>query len=232
MPKEFFDYEGLSAEVREKVQNAAEALEQRGANVKEVSLPYNEFAIAAYYIIAPAEASSNLARFDGIRYGRREVAEAAGRLLETYRLSRGKNFGEEVKRRIILGTYVLSSGYYDAYYLRAQKARTKLREDFARVFEECDVLLTPTTPSGAFRMKQVTEPLQMYRSDIFTISANLAGIPGISVPCGFTETEGLPVGAQFLAPHFAEKEMLRVAAAYEQASPAAGCYPDVTETDG
>ena len=182
----------------------------------EISLPHTDYAVATYYIIATAEASTNLARFDGIRYGARVDGADP---LELYSRTRGAGFGPEVKRRIILGTYVLSSGYYDAYYLRAQKVRTLIRRDFTEAFSRVDAILTPTSPTPAFRLgEKVNDPLQMYLTDIFTISANLAGICGISLPCGFTQA-GLPVGLQILGKPSGEATVLRIAHAFEQATP-------------
>jgi aspartyl-tRNA(Asn)/glutamyl-tRNA(Gln) amidotransferase subunit A len=194
---------------------------QLGAEVVEVSLPHSDYAAATYYIIAPAEASANLARFDGIRYGARVNGKDPA---ELYAKTRGAGFGAEVKRRIILGTYVLSSGYYDAYYLRAQKVRTLIRQDFLNAFETVDAILTPTTPTAAFKVGEKSDdPLQMYLSDIFTISCNLAGICGISVPSGFTQATAsaprLPIGLQLLGRPFGEETMFRLAHAYEQSTP-------------
>lgn len=216
MPKEYFEVEGLSADVRDAVLHAAARFRDMGANVIEVSLPHTDYAIAAYYIIATAEASANLARFDGIRYGYRDADGEAEDLLETYTQSRAKGFGQEVKRRIILGTYVLSSGYYDAYYLKAQKVRTLIRNDFTEAFAHADIILAPTAPTPAFKKGAMSTPLEMYLSDIYTISVNLAGIPGISVPCGLS-SEGLPVGVQLLARAGNETGMLQAAFALEQA---------------
>ena len=207
---------GLDPEVGAIVQKAIEQLQKLGAEIVEVSLPHTEYAAATYYIIAPAEASANLARFDGIRYGTRvEGADP----IELYSKTRGAGFGAEVKRRIILGTYVLSSGYYDAYYLRAQKVRTLIRNDFIKAFEKVDAIVTPTTPTAAFKAGEKSgDPLQMYLSDIFTISCNLAGICGISIPCGFTAKPKLPVGLQFLGKPFGESTILKLAHAYEQST--------------
>jgi aspartyl-tRNA(Asn)/glutamyl-tRNA(Gln) amidotransferase subunit A len=214
LPKEYF-IEGLNEEVRQRVMTAVEQCEKLGAEIVEVSLPHTEYAIATYYIIATAEASANLARYDGVRYGFR--AEGGADPIDMYGRTRARGFGSEVKRRIILGTYVLSSGYYDAYYLSAQKVRTLIRRDFEKCFEACDVLATPTTPTAAYRIGEKTDdPLEMYMSDIFTATANLAGICGISVPCGRTAA-GLPVGLQLLGPAFKEERILRVGYAYEQA---------------
>ncbi len=226
MPTEYFDVEGLSDDVRQAVTAAAAQFRELGADVVDVSLPHTKYAVASYYIIAAAEASANLARFDGIRYGQRnEDGEALG-LFETYTHSRACGFGQEVKRRIILGTYVLSSGYYDAYYLRAQKVRTLIRQDFDAAFADCDLILSPAAPTAAWRKGEITDPLQMYLADIYTISANLAGIAGLTVPCGKT-TDGLPVGAQLLGPAMGERVLLQAAHAFEQTNPALGPYPEL-----
>jgi aspartyl-tRNA(Asn)/glutamyl-tRNA(Gln) amidotransferase subunit A len=207
---------GLDAEVNESVQAAVKHLEQLGAEVVEISLPHSEYAIATYYIVANAEASANLARFDGIRYGLRVPGDDP---IELYGNTRGAGFGPEVKRRIILGTYVLSSGYYDAYYVRAQKVRTLIRQDFLKAFEKVDAIVTPTTPTAAFKIGEKSEdPLQMYLSDIFTISCNLAGICGLSLPCGFTKNPKLPIGLQLLGKPFGEETILKIAYAYEQST--------------
>lgn len=211
---------GLDPEVKNAIDATVIKLQELGAEVVEVSLPHTEFAVATYYIIATAEASANLARFDGIRYGARVTGRDP---IELYSRTRGAGFGSEVKRRIILGTYVLSSGYYDAYYLRAQKVRTLIRNDFLNAFKSVDAILTPTSPTAAFKLGEKSEdPLQMYLTDIFTISCNLAGICGVSVPCGFTSpTEGrprLPIGLQLLGKPFGEEAVLRVAHAFEQAT--------------
>ena len=207
---------GLDAEVKQAVEAAVKQLEKLGAEMVEVSLPHTDYAIATYYIIATAEASANLARFDGIRYGLR-VAGADP--IELYSKTRGAGFGAEVKRRILLGTYVLSSGYYDAYYLRAQKVRTLIRNDFLKAFEQVDAILTPTSPSAAFKIgEKADDPLQMYLMDIFTISCNLAGLCGISVPCGFTKSPKLPIGLQLLGKPFDEETILRIAHAFEQST--------------
>lgn len=216
LPREY-RIPGLHPEVRAAVDAAVHQLQALGAEPVEVSLPHTPFALAAYYIIAPAEASANLARFDGVRYGLR-VAGADP--TEMYLRTRGAGFGPEVKRRILLGTYVLSRGYYDAYYLRAQKVRTLIRRDFLRAFEQVDVLVTPTTPGPAFKLgEKVSDPLQMYLEDIFTLSCNLAGLCGISLPCGFTREPRLPLGLQLLGPPLGEATLLRIAHAYEQATP-------------
>lgn len=208
---------GLDPEIRDAVVAAVRQLEQLGAEVIEISLPHTEYAIATYYIIATAEASANLARFDGVRYGSRvEGADP----IQMYGRTRGAGFGAEVKRRIILGTYVLSSGYYDAYYLRAQKVRTLIRQDFLRAFDQVDVIATPATPTVAFPIgAKAGDPLQMYLSDIYTISCNLTGMCGLSVPCGFTREPRLPIGLQLLGRPFGEEVILRTAHAYEQSTP-------------
>jgi aspartyl-tRNA(Asn)/glutamyl-tRNA(Gln) amidotransferase subunit A len=217
VPKEYF-VDGMDPQVEARVREAIEVYRGLGAEIVEVSLPHTKYAVADYYIIATAEASANLARFDGVRYGKR--ADSPRDLADHYGRTRGEGFGKEVKRRIILGTYVLSSGYYDAYYLRAQKVRTLIRRDFVEAFEKVDGLLSPTSPVPAFKIgERMSDPLQMYLSDIFTIAANLAGICGISIPCGDTETDGkkLPVGLQIMAPAFEEARLLRIARAYEAA---------------
>jgi aspartyl-tRNA(Asn)/glutamyl-tRNA(Gln) amidotransferase subunit A len=215
LPKEYM-VGGIDPEVKNAIDEAVQQLQRLGAEVIEISLPHTEFAVATYYIVATAEASANLARFDGIRYGAR--VEAADPI-QLYSKTRGAGFGAEVKRRIILGTYVLSSGYYDAYYLRAQKVRTLIRQDFLKAFETVDAIITPTTPSAAFKLGEKSDdPLKMYLSDIFTISANLAGICGISVPCGFAREPKLPIGLQILGKPFGEETILRVAHAYEQST--------------
>jgi aspartyl-tRNA(Asn)/glutamyl-tRNA(Gln) amidotransferase subunit A len=215
VPKEYM-VGGLDPEVKHAVDAAIKQFEHLGAEIVEISLSHTDYAIATYYIIATAEASANLARFDGIRYGARiDGADP----IELYGRTRGAGFGAEVKRRIILGTYVLSSGYYDAYYLRAQKVRTLIRNDFLQAFEKVDAILTPTSPIAACRIgEKADDPLQMYLMDIFTISANLSGICGISVPCGFTQSPKLPIGLQLLGKPFGEETILKVAYAYEQST--------------
>lgn len=209
--------EGLDLEVREAIENAIKAYSDLGAEIVDIDLPHANYAIAVYYIIATAEASSNLARYDGVRYGFR--AEEAPALRDMYRKTRDEGFGPEVKRRIMLGTYVLSAGYYDAYYLKAQKVRTLLQQDFANAFQKCDAILTPTAPTPAFRFgEKVDDPLAMYLNDIYTVTANLAGVPGISIPCGLS-SEGLPIGLQLLGPHWSEENLLRLAHGYETAHP-------------
>jgi aspartyl-tRNA(Asn)/glutamyl-tRNA(Gln) amidotransferase subunit A len=208
---------GLDAEVKQAMDAAVREFEKLGAEVLEVSLPHTDYAVATYYIVATAEASANLARFDGIRYGLRVPGADP---IELYSKTRGAGFGIEVKRRIILGTYVLSSGYYDAYYLRAQKVRTLIRQDFLKSFEKVDAIIAPSSPTPAFKIgEKADDPLQMYLMDIFTISANLAGICGICVPCGFTNSQPkLPIGLQVLGKPFGEETVLKVAHAYEQAT--------------
>jgi len=209
--------EGLDDEVRDAIEKAIDAYKGLGAEIVEVDLPHAKYAIAVYYIIATAEASSNLARYDGVRYGFR--AEDAPGLRDMYRKTRDEGFGPEVKRRIMLGTYVLSAGYYDAYYLKAQKVRTLLRQDFMKAFEKCDAILTPTTPTPAFKFgEKVDDPLAMYLNDIYTVTANLAGVPGISVPCGLS-SERLPIGMQLLGPFWGEGTLLRLAHQYQSAQP-------------
>ena len=213
LPKEFFG-EGMDEEVRMAVEKTIEFYKSQGHRIVDVSLPTTDLAVPVYYVIATAEASSNLARYDGIRYTSR--SDRAENAIDVYAKSRGEGFGEEVKRRCILGAYGLSSGYYDAYYLRAQKTRTLIREDFTRVFQEVDVILTPTAPTPAFRFgEKSNDPISMYLSDIYTISTNLAGLPALSVPCGFTES-GLPVGMQLIGRAFEESSLLSIAHAYDR----------------
>lgn len=215
MPKEYFVH-GTDQEVSQAVHSAIKQMGKMGVEVVEISLPHTDYAVATYYIVAAAEASANLARFDGIRYGLRVEGKTP---LDLYAKTRGAGFGAEVKRRIILGTYVLSSGYHDAYYLRAQKVRTLIRQDFLKAFEKVDVIVTPTTPTTAFRIGEKSDdPLQMYLSDIFTLSCNLAGICGLSLPCGFSAQPKLPIGLQLLAKPFGEATLLRVAEAFEHAT--------------
>ena len=212
LPAEYFDERGVDPGVLALVRQAVSVLEKSGAKLREVSLPHTSFAIASYYLIATAEASSNLARYDGVRYGHRSAAQG---LTDMYERSRSEGFGSEVKRRILLGTYVLSAGYYDAYYRKAQQVRTLLRRDFEAAFEVCDVIATPTSPEVAFRLgEKSADPLRMYMSDIYTVSANLAGIPGISLPCG--RAGGMPVGLQLLGRALDEATLLRVADAYQR----------------
>jgi aspartyl-tRNA(Asn)/glutamyl-tRNA(Gln) amidotransferase subunit A len=213
VPKEYFPEKGLDSEVRGIIENAKDVLRGLGARTLDISLPHTEYAVSAYYIIAPAEASSNLARFDGDQYGLREEAKS---MIDMYIKTRTKGFGDEAKRRILLGTYSLSSGYYEAYYLKAMQVRTLIKNDFSDAFKKCDCILTPTSPTPAFKIgERIDDPLSMYLSDIFTIPANLAGLPGISVPAGFTK-KGLPVGLQLIAGAFQEETLFRAAHAFEQ----------------
>ncbi|MGH7427831.1 MAG: Asp-tRNA(Asn)/Glu-tRNA(Gln) amidotransferase subunit GatA [Candidatus Methylomirabilaceae bacterium] len=215
IPDEFF-IEGMDPEVEAAIWTAIQALEELGGNREKVPLPHTPYAVATYYLVATAEASSNLARYDGVKYGYRTPKPSD--LLELYQQTRRDGFGAEVKRRIMLGTYALSAGYYDAYYLKAQKVRTLIRQDFAKAFERCEVIATPTAPTAAFKFGEKTEdPLQMYLSDIFTISVNLAGLPAISIPCGYTKA-GLPIGLQLIGKPFDEATILTVAHAFEQAT--------------
>ncbi len=212
VPREYF-VEGMQSEVEEGVRAALKHYESMGATTIEVSLPHTDYAIAAYYLIATAEASANLERYDGIRYGLRVEADS---LVELYRRSRGRGFGAEVKRRIMLGTFALSTGYYDAYYLKAQKVRTLIKRDFEQAFERCDLIVTPTAPTTAFKLgEKMSDPLQMYLSDIFTISVNLAGLPGMALPCGY-DRQGMPIGLQLIGPAFGEEVVLRAGDAYER----------------
>lgn len=212
LPKEYFD-DRIDDDIKNKVYEAVKILEGLGAVVEEVSLPHSEYALAAYYIIAPCEASSNLARFDGIRYGYR--AESYASLEDLYIKSRSEGFGEEVKRRIMLGTYALSSGYYDAYYKKAQKVRTLIKEDFDKVFEKYDVIISPTTPTLPFKIgEKKDDPISMYLSDILTVSVNIAGVASMSMPCGLID--GMPVGMQIIGDRFSEDKILRVGYTYEK----------------
>ncbi len=213
IPDEYF-IEGMDPEVEKAIQEAIDFFRKWGAKIQKISLPHTEYAVAIYYIIATAEASSNLARYDGVKYGLR--SKGYRDLMEMYTQSRAKGFGEEVKRRIILGTYVLSAGYYEAYYRKASQVRTLMRKDFEEAFQKVDVVLAPTAPTPAFQIGEKTEdPLQMYLSDIHTIPVNLAGIPAISIPCGFS-SQGLPIGLQIMGKHFEEGMLLRVAYTFEQ----------------
>ena len=215
MPREYFN-DALEPEVARAVREAVEVYRGLGARVEEVSLPHSQVALATYYLVATAEASSNLARYDGVHYGHRSAAHKG--LVDMYARSRGEGFGAEVKRRVMLGTYALSSGYKDAYYLKALKVRRQIREDFDRAFARCDVVVGPTTPTPAFKLgERSDDPLRMYLADVYTVPCNLAGIAGVSVPCGFT-SGGLPVGLQLLGPPFEEEKLLRVARMYEQAT--------------
>lgn len=214
VPKEYLG-EGVSEEVKKSVHDALKVLEGQGATWEEVSLPHSKYALATYYLLSSSEASANLARFDGVRYGYR--SDNAKNLIELYKQSRSEGFGDEVKRRIMLGTFALSSGYYDAYYKKAQQVRTLIKKDFEDVFEKYDVIVGPTTPTTAFKVGEKTDdPMTMYANDILTIPVNLAGVPGISVPCGFSN--GLPLGLQIIGKHFDESTIYRVAHAFEQAT--------------
>ncbi|GAE28176.1 aspartyl-tRNA(Asn) amidotransferase subunit A [Halalkalibacter wakoensis JCM 9140] len=214
VPKEYLG-EGVQEEVKQSVLDALKVLEGQGATWEEVSLPHSKYALATYYLISSSEASANLSRFDGVRYGYR--TDNAENLIEMYKQTRAEGFGNEVKRRIMLGTFALSSGYYDAYYKKAQQVRTLIKQDFEKVFENYDVIIGPTTPTPAFKIGENTkDPLTMYANDILTIPVNLAGVPGISVPCGFKD--GLPLGLQIIGKHFDESTVLRVAHAFEQAT--------------
>ena len=217
LPKEYFEVEGVAPGVRKITAQSIEVLKSLGAEFVDISLPHTKYSMACYYIIAPAEASANLARFDGIRYGYR--SPNATDILSTYQDSRGEGFGPEVIRRIMLGTYVLSSGYYDAYYVRAQKVRTLIRRDFTEAFEKCDVIFTPVTPATAFQFGEKSDPMQMYLSDVFTTALNLAGNCGISVPAGLDPDTRMPCGIQLIAPSLAEDRLFRTARAFETARP-------------
>jgi aspartyl-tRNA(Asn)/glutamyl-tRNA(Gln) amidotransferase subunit A len=212
VPAEYF-IDGMDPEVERAVREAITTLEKLGARTEPVSLPHTEYGLAAYYVIAPAEASSNLARYDGVKYGLR--VSGARDLIDMYSKTRAAGFGNEVKRRVMLGTYVLSAGYYDAYYGQAQKVRTLVRRDFEQAFARVDLIVAPTTPGVAFKMGEKEDPLQMYLNDIFTIPVNLAGLPGVSIPGGFTQT-GLPIGLQLIGRAFDEATLLRAAHAYQQ----------------
>ena len=215
LPQEYF-IDGVDAEVKQAVDAAVAQYRELGAEIVDISLPHTKYALACYYVVATAEASSNLARYDGVRYGAR--VDEGGGLIEMYNRTRAAGFGAEVKRRIMLGTYALSSGYYDAYYLKAQKVRALIRQDFTAAFEQVDCILTPVAPTAAFKLGDKTaDPLQMYLSDIFTLSANLAGICGLSMPCGINQ-QGLPIGVQLLGRAFGEAELLQTAYAFEQAT--------------
>ncbi|MBN1353099.1 MAG: Asp-tRNA(Asn)/Glu-tRNA(Gln) amidotransferase subunit GatA, partial [Candidatus Omnitrophica bacterium] len=213
IPKEYFPPEGLDKDVKSAIEKSKKILKDLGAALVDISLPHTKYALSCYYIIAPAEASSNLARFDGDEYGARSRGD---NIVDMHTNTRTEGFGNEAKRRILLGTYALSAGYYDAYYLKAMKVRTLIKNDFIEGFKKCDVIMTPTSPTPAFMIGEKSKnPLSMYLSDIFTIPANLAGIPGISIPCGFS-ADGLPIGLQFLSKAFDEESLLRVSYAFEQ----------------
>jgi aspartyl-tRNA(Asn)/glutamyl-tRNA(Gln) amidotransferase subunit A len=217
--KEFELSAGLDPEVKQAVDVAIQMYRDMGAEIVDISLPHTEYGIAAYYVIAPSEASSNLARYDGVHFGHR-TKEPVKDIVELFSKSRAEGFGDEVKRRIMIGTYALSSGYYDAYYVRALQMRTLIKRDFDQAFKKCDVVLSPTTPTPAFKIgEKASDPLAMYLSDIFTVTCNIAGIPGISLPCGFTSAPNpLPIGLQLLGPAFGEERLLRAARMYERAT--------------
>ncbi|MFO7814314.1 MAG: Asp-tRNA(Asn)/Glu-tRNA(Gln) amidotransferase subunit GatA [Halanaerobiales bacterium] len=223
IPKQYFEMD-IQEEVKESVMKAVKELEEAGAEVENVDVTGAEYALAAYYIIATAEASSNLARYDGVRYGLR--AENANNLSDMFTETRKQGFGEEVKRRIMLGTYVLSAGYYDDYYLKAQKVRTLIKNDFDELFKEYDFIVSPTTPTTAFEIGEKRDPLDMYAADIFTVPVNIAGIPAISLPCGF-DKKGLPVGIQIMGPHFKEEKLIQVAYSLEKILDLDIDYPDL-----
>jgi aspartyl-tRNA(Asn)/glutamyl-tRNA(Gln) amidotransferase subunit A len=216
IPEEYSATEGLDPAVLSSVNDAVEVLEKLGAKRVKVSLPHTEYAVAVYYVIAPSEASSNLARYDGVKYGFRNPEHSG--LMDMYRSTRSRGFGSEVQRRIIIGTYCLSAGYYDAYYGKASQVRTLIMDDFKKAYETCDVILCPVAPTAAFKIgENIDDPLTMYLSDIFTLSANLAGIPGMSIPCGFS-ADGLPIGLQIMGNHFNEEMIFKVAYGFEQAT--------------
>ncbi|MBI9075888.1 MAG: Asp-tRNA(Asn)/Glu-tRNA(Gln) amidotransferase subunit GatA [Desulfatibacillum sp.] len=215
LPKEFFEEGGLSPDVKNAVDQAIKTMEGQGVDVVAVSLPHAKYSVAVYYVIAPAEASSNLARYDGVKYGLREQRDS---LIDMYHATRSAGFGPEVQRRIIIGTYALSAGYYDAYYGKASQVRTLIMDDYKKAFEQCDAVISPVAPTPAFKLGEKTDdPLTMYLSDIFTLSANLAGVCGLSVPCGFS-SDGLPIGLQLQGSHFEEEKILRLAHHFEQAT--------------
>ena len=220
VPEEYFDTPGLDPEVAAAVMKAIDTLKALGARTVTVRLPHTRYGVAAYYVIAPSEASSNLARYDGVKYGLRssDAAEPANTLIDMYRRTRSQGFGPEVQRRILLGTYALSAGYYDAYYRKASQVRTLIMRDFAKAFESCDLIASPVTPTPATPIgAHSDDPLAMYLTDVYTLPANLAGLPGISVPCGFSG-QGLPIGLQLMAGHFQEELLLAAAHAFEQAT--------------
>ena len=214
IPREYFT-SGIDPEVEESIQEAINTLQSLGMEKVAVSLPHMQYSVATYYIIACAEASTNLSRYDGVKYGYR--SKKSDDLLEMYMNTRQEGFGEEVKRRIMLGTFVLSSGYYDAYYLKGQKVRTLIKKDFETAFEQCDVIVAPNSPITAFKLKErVDDPIKMYLSDIYTLSANLAGIPGITIPCRISKTDGMPIGLQLMSRHFNEETLIAVGHRFQQ----------------
>lgn len=222
LPREFF-VEGLDNQVKKSLKEAVSVLESKGAHISEISLPHTQYAVATYYILASSEASSNLSRFDGIRFGKKVPKN---NLIQLYRKTRKDGFGKEAKRRIMLGTFSLSSGYYQAYYLKALKVRTLIRKDFQEVFKHYDAIITPTSPTTAFKLgEKVDDPLSMYLSDIYTISCNLAGVPAVSIPCGFTK-EKLPVGLQIISNHFAESVIINIAYSYQNSTHWHKAFPD------
>ena len=225
IPKEYVNVEGIDPEVKQVFENAVKTLEAQGVEVKEISLPHTDYVVAAYYIIAPCEASSNLARFDGVRYGYRDIG--SDDLIDMYKETKAKGFGLEVQRRIIIGTYALSAGYYDAYYGRASQVRTLIMQDFSKAFESCDLILAPVAPMPAFKIGEKTDdPLAMYLTDIFTLSANMAGVPGISVPAGYSSA-GLPIGLQMMAGRFDEMSLLKAAYGFEKSIGLEKRFPDL-----
>ncbi len=224
IPREYFG-EGLDKEVEKAVRGGIDMLREAGAEIVDVSLPHTEYCVAVYYLIAPAEASSNLARYDGVRFAKRDMS--AESLIDMYRQTRSRGFGDEVKRRILIGTYALSAGYYDAYYKKASQVRTLIKDDFAAAFKQCDLVVSPVTPTPAWKIgEKADDPLALYLSDILTISANLAGIPGLSVPCGFS-SQGLPIGMQMQATHFNEEVLIKAAWNLEQRAGVAGKKPTI-----
>lgn len=225
IPKEYLEVEGIDPQVSKVFENAKQELERLGVTLKEISLPHTEYVVAAYYIIAPCEASSNLARFDGVKYGFRQ--DGCTDLIDMYKKTKSKGFGAEVKRRIIIGTYALSAGYYDAYYGRASQVRTLIMKDFSNAFESCDLILSPVAPAPAFKIGENTDdPLAMYLTDIFTLSANMAGVPGISIPGGYSD-DGLPIGIQMMANHFDEAALIRAGYGLENALDLNPKFPDI-----
>lgn len=225
IPKEFLSLKGLDPDVERAFTNAKKTLESLGVEMVEISLPQTDYAVAAYYVIAPSEASSNLARFDGVRYGLRD--KEANDIIDMYKKTKSKGFGAEVQRRIITGTYALSAGYYDAYYGRATKVRAMIRDDFTRAFAKCDIIISPVAPTPAFKIgENVDDPLTMYLTDIFTLSTNMAGLPGISVPCGFS-SKGLPIGLQIMANRFDEMALIKAGYGFEQTLGLKNRFPDI-----